>query len=1195
MAVYISTVLDEYILLNTDFFNKESLIEIDINEQNEQKITIDKNKIQNHFGITINNLYSFDYNKEVIINIELLFYDNIIGNLKYFDGEKYIIDNSQIIENKILKANIYLKCWNKKCRFFIDNLNIDKFIIRKFKIKDLNNNTLFTQELWSPKIKNHYSLVKGNFLYNELTKILYKTDVFMIINNKYKINYNLPNIKYYHLDNINTKSKILYLFIVNSEYYNNLISNKFLKESIETNLIKTIFRSCKIPEDFKYNNGLFFIQSKNMYVPKSFQTILNSKENTVNSCIQREKELNLKNRIYVNTMGVSSNLKYYNNSYNDNKIHILFIGRLIRPFNLIKYINNIDNLLDHKKYVIDILPGTFELNGKKLNPSNIENFNIIKSFFNKTINLLPCVPQDKVYEYILKSDIAIDFPMKINILSINGPENSKLYEYISGGLPTVSQITPNSYFINKYNCGIEINKISNPKEYYNAIIEISNNLKKYNRENISKKFIEEYSYKNLTYKLIRNIFMYYKEIPLELLGDWNYTIEHILNDTPYLNNHKFLIRDRTIKSNWDRLLKYFPDLFADEKKKFLDLSCGNGATLEILRFLGHTPFGVDYESKNHCFDKPLFHSKLEMNNKWPYKILLESQNLNFKGHDLNVLPYPFDDNSFDIINCWGAIEFYGRPKYWKVFILEMLRISKEYVNIAFNNISSWLKDNEEYIQEYNTFFNEIETQFSDYNIVIEKVTDRHYKFYKKQDITDIVIKKSINDVIKVPKINIVILIDVYEWAYHYDALDMKKCLEDFSDVSVHIMLFDDFYSDRNNYNNYDLVYVLCAYKLKDIEYSNIVVSKTNIFITSHYSYKIINNILSKCKYCFVVNGSISSEFNMHADSKNINKIYLYKNFWNNNIFYKKKKPKKDKLTIGFCGKENEHKGYHIYEELKKNNSFNFFEATDKKKIDYQDMNDFYNNIDILLSISLDEGNPNPAFESALTGTLQLVSCKKSYIYENIINDHNGCIVERNIESITNRLNYLNENKDIFKKMKQKSYDYFNNNLSIGSSYEYFLKTTNDILKDNMQKNNIQNKDILVDKELNNINSILIYKPEFFKTDLKDNCLIANYINNECIDYSSSGFHFKIKNSLVSDFENNIFSFDIYCDKPIKLKIYTGIKWIKIDETIKLNQFNNIKIKNQFRFNTSSKYRIGFENIENNAILKIKDLDFKKEI
>ena len=64
----------------------------------------------------------------------------------------------------------------------------------------------------------------------------------------------------------------------------------------------------------------------------------------------------------------------------------------------------------------------------------------------------------------------------------------------------------------------------------------------------------------------------------------------------------------------------------------------------------------------------------------------------------------------------------------------MLRISKEYVNISFNDISPWLKENKEYIQEYNTFFNEIETQFSDYNIVIEKVTDRHYKFLKQENI-----------------------------------------------------------------------------------------------------------------------------------------------------------------------------------------------------------------------------------------------------------------------------------------------------------------------------------------------------------------------------------------------------------------------------------------------------------------------------
>jgi hypothetical protein len=577
-----------------------------------------------------------------------------------------------------------------------------------------------------------------------------------------------------------------------------------------------------------------------------------------------------------------------------------------------------------------------------------------------------------------------------------------------------------------------------------------------------------------------------------------------------------------------------------------------------------------------------------MNNKWPYKILLESQKLDFKGHDLNIIPYPFEDNSFDIVNSWGAIEFYGRPKYWKVFILEMLRISKEYVNIAFNNISPWLKDNEEYVNEYNTFFEEIKNQFSDYNVKIEKVTDRYYKFYKKGEITNDSVKKSVNDIIKVPKLNIVILIDVYDWAYHYDALDMKKCLEDYSDVSVSIKLFDDFYLDSNNYNNYDLVYVLCAYKLKDIENKNVVVDKTNLFITSHYSYKIINNILNKCKYCFIVNSSIKSEFEMYADINNINKIFKYNNFWNNDIFYNKKNTINDKLVIGFCGKENEHKGYHIYEKLKKYTEFKYLKATDKKKVAYENMNNFYNKIDILLNISLDEGNPNPAFESALLGVVQLVSCKKSYIYENINDNYNGCIVERNIESITAKLNFLNENRDYFNKIKQNSYEYFNNKISIGSSYEYFLTTTMNIFNGNMK---IENLNILVDKELKNINSILIYLPDVFKTNLQDNCLIANYINDKSINYSSCGFHFKIKNSLVTDFENYTLSFYIYCDKSIKLKIYTGIKWVQINETIKIKEFNHIEIKEKFKFNTNSKYRIGFENIQTNTIIKLKEINF----
>ena len=82
---------------------------------------------------------------------------------------------------------------------------------------------------------------------------------------------------------------------------------------------------------------------------------------------------------------------------------------------------------------------------------------------------------------------------------------------------------------------------------------------------------------------------------------------------------------------------------------------------------------MDYESKNHCFDKPLFNSTLEMNNKWPYKILLKSQNLDFKGHDLNVLPYPFEDNSFDYVISDQVLEHITMPEQ---AIKEALRVLK---------------------------------------------------------------------------------------------------------------------------------------------------------------------------------------------------------------------------------------------------------------------------------------------------------------------------------------------------------------------------------------------------------------------------------------------------------------------------------------------------------------------------------------
>ena len=81
-----------------------------------------------------------------------------------------------------------------------------------------------------------------------------------------------------------------------------------------------------------------------------------------------------------------------------------------------------------------------------------------------------------------------------------------------------------------------------------------------------------------------------------LLGSWRdkHSVEKFLvaGGRP---GHKFLDRDRTIKSNWSRLHTYASDILLSEKKMtILDVGCGNGATMEIFRFYGHDVYGMDY-------------------------------------------------------------------------------------------------------------------------------------------------------------------------------------------------------------------------------------------------------------------------------------------------------------------------------------------------------------------------------------------------------------------------------------------------------------------------------------------------------------------------------------------------------------------------------------------------------------------------
>lgn len=78
---------------------------------------------------------------------------------------------------------------------------------------------------------------------------------------------------------------------------------------------------------------------------------------------------------------------------------------------------------------------------------------------------------------------------------------------------------------------------------------------------------------------------------------------------------------------------------------------------------------------------------------------------------------------------------------------------------------------------------------------------------------------------------------------------------------------------------------------------------------------------------------------------------------------------------------------------------------------------------------------------------------------------------------------------------------------------------------------------------------------------------------------------------LDNINNCILKFDCKTDKDIKIKIYNGTEWIKLDNNI-TNEYTEISIKTNFIFNTKSTYRIGFYNVIDNTNIYIKNVLFE---
>lgn len=125
-------------------------------------------------------------------------------------------------------------------------------------------------------------------------------------------------------------------------------------------------------------------------------------------------------------------------------------------------------------------------------------------------------------------------------------------------------------------------------------------------------------------------------------------------------HHRLYNRNDQITCKYGIIKTYVPEYMGAPDRKVLDISSGSGAFLEIMRHFGHEIMGMDIQ----------------------YFPLLDSQSIPYAIHNGKDLPYPFDDKSYDLVACQGAISNYRIP--WESVLGEFFRISRSCVLLICN-------------------------------------------------------------------------------------------------------------------------------------------------------------------------------------------------------------------------------------------------------------------------------------------------------------------------------------------------------------------------------------------------------------------------------------------------------------------------------------------------------------------------------
>jgi len=278
--------------------------------------------------------------------------------------------------------------------------------------------------------------------------------------------------------------------------------------------------------------------------------------------------------------------------------------------------------------------------------------------------------------------------------------------------------------------------------------------------------------------------------------------------------------------------------------------------------------------------------------------------------------------------------------------------------------------------------------------------DARFFDIKRKEVDKTLIKKA-------SRPSVLLIADVAGWAWWNKSKYLQMYLADEYVIDVICLLGPE--SRGINTRRYDL-YVTYGYSY--IRYLDLVPQPKRVTgMTAHRPLKMIKSYMKFADNLHANSIMLRNELQTVAEGKT---VWYVPNGVDEEIFHPIKPIDPDgELVVGHVGKKCPQKGQMeiILPAMAKADVKSMTNLSDyTNKIPYSEMAQYYQNMDVFLVASVEDGTPNPALEAAACGR-PIISNRIGNMPEFIIDGYNGFLVEREMGAYVEKLEYLKKNRD----------------------------------------------------------------------------------------------------------------------------------------------------------------------------------------